>query len=500
VTALGSLARIEVRHLARSPLLWLGVVLAVALAALELVSFWPVLAGDDLVAYRDGFVVAGGALLAGAWVALRDRTTGAGDLLAVTPTAPWRLWRARLAGIAVVAAGAFTAVFAAGLAFSAARGGRGMPDLRLLADGALAAALGGWVGVAVGRLGSRVVPLLVAPLLVGCSLLIASLPGVTDRRLSVQRLSPVLSFEDRSAVFGFLPDAFWPHLGYLAGLLLLGGALLLAVPAIGSAQRPSLRSVLAVSLAGLVLVVASGARLVALPDRELVVGPAPSARLAVGFRFEGLPASLGPSFAYPDDGLARSCAGDAAMSVCVYPGYGRRLASFARQAMQPVVGLLAGLPGVPTRARMVPVVSQGSDVAACADREVQLTESLGRFTPSGPARNAEAMVPFATAYLRCALGGAVAVDDAYLDHEAPSARDAVNLWALLAGGLVTRQQVLWALQTGGATFLLPSPASVKAAMAMADLPAARVRAELGPVWERLRAGTLPASELPGQRP
>ena len=289
--------RIEARHLARSPLLWLGVVLAAAFAAMELLTVWPVLAGDDLLAYRDGFVVAGGALLAGAWLGLRDRATGAADLVAVTPTAPWRLWRARLAGVAVAAAGAFTAVFVAGLAVSAARGGRGVPDLRLLADGALAVVLGGWVGVAVGRLG-----------LAGrsrcwwrrCwsrgSLLVASLPGVTDRRLSVQRLSPVLSFEERSAVFGFLPDAFWPHLGYLAraGPARPASCWSRCRPS-AAPKRPPLRPLLAVSLAGVVLVAASGARLVALPDRELVVGPAPSDRVAVGVPLRGARrCSLGP--------------------------------------------------------------------------------------------------------------------------------------------------------------------------------------------------------------
>jgi hypothetical protein len=496
-----ALSRIEARHLARSPLLWLGVALAAAFAVMELLTVWPVLAGDDLVAYRDGFIVSGGALLAGAWLALRDRTTGAADLVAVTPTAPWRLWRARLAGVAVAAAGAFIAIFAAGLAISAARGGHGTPDLRLLADGVLAVVLGGWVRVAVGRLGSRAVPLLVAPPLVVCSLLVASLPGVTGQRLSVQRLSPVLSFEDRSAVFGFLPDAFWPHLGYLAGLLLLAGVLLVAVPALGNAQRPSLRPVLAVSLAGLVLVGATGARLVALPDREMVVGPAPSDRVAMGFRYEELSVSPGPSFGYPQDGRARSCAGDAVMSVCVYPAYGRRLASFARQAMQPVVGLFAGLPGVPTRARMVPMVSQGSDMAACGDGEVQLNEVLGRYTsPSRPASNTAAKIPYAEAYVRCALQGAGTVDDGYVDHDAANAQDAVSLWALLASGLVTRQQVERALQTNSATFLMPSQASAAAAMTMAALPTGRVRAELALVWERLRAGTLPVAELPAQRP
>ena len=45
-----------------------------------------------------------------------------------------------------------------------------------------------------------------------------------------------------------------------------------------------------------------------------------------------------------------------------------------------------------------------------------------------------------------------------------------------------------------------SPEVVAAALAMAALPADQVRAELGPVWERLRAGRLPLAELPGQRP
>jgi hypothetical protein len=495
----GALARIEGRHLARSPLLWLGVALAAAFAAIELVGFWPVLAGDDLIAYRDGFVVAGGALLAGAWLGLRDRRTGAADLVAVTPAPPWRLLAARLAGVAAPAAAGFAVVFAAGLALSAARGGRGTPDLRLLADGALAAVLGGWIGMAVGRLGSRVAPLLLAPPLVACSLLVASLPGVTDRRLSVQRLSPVLSFEDRSAVYGFLPDALWPHLGYLAGLLALTGVLLAALPVPGGGRRPPLRVLLAGALAGLVLAGGSAARLVGLPDHERVVGPAPSDRVATGFR--GEPATLpGRPLAAADDGRATSCAGDAGLTVCVYPAYGRRLAGFAHRAMEPVAALLAGLPGLPTRARMVPVVNPSDELMACRGTEVQLTEALGRFTaPSGSAATAEASSPYAEAYLRCALP----VDSGttgYLDHDEANAVDAVRLWALLASGLVTREEVERSLQTGGGRSLVPAAGSVEAALAMAALPNAQVRAELAPVWSRLRAGTLPVAELPGGRP
>jgi hypothetical protein len=46
----------------------------------------------------------------------------------------------------------------------------------------------------------------------------------------------------------------------------------------------------------------------------------------------------------------------------------------------------------------------------------------------------------------------------------------------------------------------PSPGTVEATLALAALPNDQVRAELAPVWERLRAGTLPLSELPGARP
>jgi hypothetical protein len=45
-----------------------------------------------------------------------------------------------------------------------------------------------------------------------------------------------------------------------------------------------------------------------------------------------------------------------------------------------------------------------------------------------------------------------------------------------------------------------SPEMAAAALAMVQQPADQVRAELGPLWDRLRAGTLSVSQLPGQRP
>jgi hypothetical protein len=478
-----SLARIEARHLARSPLLWLGVLLAAAVAAIELNVVWPVLAGDDLIAYRDGVAVGAGALLAGAWLGLRDRATGAADLVAVTPTAPWRLWRVRMAGVAVVAAAAFTALFAAGLAFSAARGGRGTPDPRLLADGAAGVVLGGWVGLALGRrTGSRLLPLLAAPLWVAVCFFGPMLAGELDA--PVQRLSPLLAWEERSAALGFLPDALWPHLGYVLGLAMLVGVLLLATAGRGD-QRPSARPLLVAGAVGLVLVGGSAARLVALPDRLVVLGPG-----------KHVPASL-PDLGvdhlpspYPDDGRATSCTGDATLSVCVYPGYGQELAGYVRGAVAPEAELLAGLPGVPTRVRMVPTSGL---LGSCQGTEVPLTEWMARTLTRG--RLSRTL--FAELYLRCAL------DAREVTFEQDDARAAVRLWALLATGKLTREEVRQAAGGGPAPIVLmitPSPAATHAALAMAELPADRVRDELAPRWARLRSGTLPVSQLPGGRP
>ena len=491
----GALARIEARHLARSPLLWTGLVLALPLLYLELDSNWPALAGDDLLAYRDLSVVGAGALLAGAWLALRDRASGAADLVAVTPTAPWRLQRTRLAAVAAVAAGAFAVPFAAALVVSAVRGGRGSPDLRLLADGMLVMVLSGWVGMAVGRVsGSRMVSVLAAP--VWAAVCVVG-PGVlSETDLPVQRLLPALTSEQRSAAFGFLPDALWPHLGYLAGVVLLLGVFLLALASWDSAQRPPLAPMVAAGLAGLLLVGVSGPRLAALPDLELVIGPETADRRPVSILY----ALDDPSFVYPPDDRARACAGDATLTVCVYPAYGAGLASFIRAGMDPAARLLAGLPGIPIRARMVP-----SDrwLGACNGTEVQVPEVAGRAAAASggdPSRKSH----WAGIYLGCALGArALDPGDSDVTRVVPRARRAVELWALLASGVVTRQELDRALQTeqvrGALVWVHPWDVA-PIALAMTRMPPDQVRAELAPLWDRLRAGTLPVSELPGQRP
>jgi hypothetical protein len=477
-----ALSRIEARHLARSPLLWLGILLGAASMAPALWSTWPVLAGDDLLASQSSLLVGAGAVWAGAWLALRDRASGAADLLTVTPTAPWRLWPARLAALAGMTAAAFALLFAAVLGVSAARGGRGMPDLRLLADGMLAVVLSGLVGVAIGRSSASRLAAVLAGVVWYLVCMFAADPGMSP----AYRLSPMLMMEGpRSAEFGLLPDPLWPHLGYLLGLVLVVGVLVVALAARGDGQRPPLAPMVVAVVAGLVLAGAGGTRLVALPEALVALGPD---------RAHWKPAAEAdlilddPSYVYPQDGRASSCAQDAALSVCVYPAYGRRLALHMHQALQPVAGLLADLPGTPTRVRMVPVTMMGCRRAG----EVQIWEQILRDLQ--PRR-------IVGAYLTCALGQSDEPDQP--SSSALDARDVVKLWALVASGTVTQQELqrvseqdLWELQVGGER---PS-AAVTPALAMAKRPVEQVRAELAPLWGRLRAGTLSVPELPGQRP
>jgi hypothetical protein len=485
-----ALFAIEARHLVRSPLLWLAFALAAALAALEMSWYLPALAGDDLLAYTGGgLLLSGGAVLAGAWLGLRDRVTGAADLVAVTPTAPWRLLRARLGSVAVVAAGVFTVGFAAALAVSAVRGGRGTPDLRLLADGALAAVLGGWVGLAVGRLtGSRMMAVLAAPVWVVLCLLSMAGPSLRGISLSVQHLSPVLNPQDHSAAYGLLPDPLWPHLGYLLGLTVLVGVLLLALAARGSSQRVPMRPLLVVAVAGLVLSGTAGARLLALPDDVLVLGPDRTSWQPVHGESNPQAEALfaDPGWSFPADDQARACAGDASVSVCVYPAYGKRLARDMHAAIAPVARLFTGLPGAPTLVRMVPV-----GIGSCRDAEAQVPEAWVR-EPAGRS-DQQTRSFYRAVYLDCALG----LHPGGSEH-LTQAGEAVELWALLASGTMTRE----ALQRMGhdAEPDHGSRAASAATLAMAELPTEQVRAELAPVWERLRAGSLPLAELPGQRP
>jgi hypothetical protein len=349
--------------------------------------------------------------------------------------------------------------------------------------------LGGWVGLAVGRLtGSRMVAVLAAPVWVVVCFLSVAGPSLRGISLSVQHLSPVLNPQDHSAAYGLLPDPLWPHLGYLLGLIGLVGVLLLALASRGSSQRVPLRPLLVAAVAGLVLVGAGGAKLLALPDDVLVLGPDRATWRPVQGESDPQAEALftDPGWSFPADDQARACAGDATVSVCVYPAYGLGLPRDMHAAIAPVARLFSGLPGVPTLVRMVPV-----GMGSCRNAEAQVPEAWVR-EPAGRS-DQQTRSFYRGVYLDCALGLHPAVGE-----HLTQAGEAVQLWALVASGSVTREQLREELHDAEAVHG-PTAASA-AALAMAELPTKQVRAELAPVWTRLRAGTLPLAELPGQQP
>lgn len=260
---------------------------------------------------------------------------------------------------------------------------------------------------------------------------------------------------------------------------------------------------LAAVLAGVVLVTAGGMGMVTLPHRLVVLGPDP----ADWKPLSQVTAESGDRpWAYPDDGHARACAGDAMLTACVYPAYGKPLAQVIRDAVAPVAGVFAGLPGVPTRVRMVPTQDSSPSHSACRASEAQVGEPDARALSRD---DRDGRFHYIDVYLRCTLGErnwGLGVYDHLGDQPPSEALDAVKVWALQASGNVTSEELRQAWAQDGHPNPIPvtlhtfSPEVVAAAEAMAALPADRVRAELAPVWERLRAGRLPLAELPGQRP
>jgi hypothetical protein len=243
-----------------------------------------------------------------------------------------------------------------------------------------------------------------------------------------------------------------------------------------------------VAAAGLVLVVTSAARLVALPDDLLVLGPDRASWQPVHGESDPQAEALfaDPNWSFPADDRARTCAGDASVSVCVYPAYGQRLARDMHAAIAPVAKLFTGLPGAPTLVRMVPV-----GMGSCRNAEAQVPEAWVREPADRSDQQTQSF--YRGVYLDCALG----LHPGGSEHLA-EAGEAVQLWALVASGTVTREQLREELHDAEASHR--STAASAIALAMAELPTEQVRAELAPVWTRLRAGTLPLAELPGQQP
>lgn len=468
------LARSDARHLLRSPLLWLGVALAAWFCWLRMAPALPLLARDDQVLYENALAVGGGAFLAGAWLGLRDERHRVAEVLAVTPTAPARLWYARLSAVAVAGAGVFLLLFVVGLGVSAARGGGGSPDARLALDGVLGVLLSGWLGMVVGRFTrSRLLCVLAAPLWAATSFLL----GFGDFALDpAVRLAPVLAGQQRSAVLGFLPDLLWGHLAYLGGLVALVALGPIVVLRRGAEARAWTPPLVALLLGAALLAGGGAAWLLRQPEALRVTGPDPASWQPAGAG-KVITLERDPVGGYAQDGLATACA-QGAVRVCVYPAYGQRWAAALLDDIEPAAQLLAGLPGVPDRVRMVPDTR-----APCQGGEVQLSEHDLAFYGRGPFG--------AHMFLHCALAPP---EPLHGDEAAggSGARYAVWYWPLAVTDEEYRRTVL-------EPDAVPDfPAEIaEAVRGMLALPPEQVRRELEPIWDRVRADTLPLEELPG---
>jgi hypothetical protein len=448
-----TLALFEARRQARSPILWLGVVLVIWGGTFDNTVITPMLEGDDLRAHDAAIWLVCFAALAAGWLGLRDRRTGAEALVAVTPAdGKATVVPARIAAVVASCFGGFALVFGTALAISAVRGGQGTPDPRLYLDGALLVALGGSIGYALGYLtGSRIVCLLAGPGLPAVYTLVtygsdfsnAGEHGFTD----ASWLLPAGYEPPRSVTLGFLPDIWNGHIAWLLALVLLvcGGVALVA------AWRAGARRALAVSI---VAVVVAGVL-----------------ALSSGVWLNSQPSSVAPATGlYPDDGRATTCVTRDGFEACVYPEFGEDFAAELAAAYGRQASVLRGLEGVPTRGRMVPA-SQGRPVP-CSPDEVLYAE-----TPDA------SVVVIEFSLLSCAWA------DPFAQRGWP-AREAVRIWL---ASQMEPETVTWpdSGEVHGQGDV------VRTAFAMAEMPPDDVRAALARVWDELRAGTLPLSDLPG---
>lgn len=454
------LVRIDARHVARSPLLWLGALVAAVYLLASVFSSMAAQAGNDVLAQQSTVWLAGGAVLAGAWLGLRDSLSGVEDALAVTPTPAWRLELARVVAASAAATGVFCLLFAIEVGVTAALGGRGGPSLRLVLDAVLATVLAAVVGLAVGRLTrSRMVALFTAPTYV------ALVGFAGSRGTNSYRLSPTHFLQQRSAVLGFVPDLQWGRIAYLAGLV---AVVVIALVLVRDARARTWR----VATAALV-----AASVTATAAVWLLAQPAFHEMEPVAYR--------------GDD--ATTCA-RGIVEVCVFPAYGQAGAERLLAQVEPMASLLAGVPGLPRRARMVP---PNVDLEVCAGGEAQINEDRVRF--SAGSVGAEALID-------CLLPP----EQRYPDDLTLTAAYVVGEWLTAASDDSYRQSrysqtveegdivVVGSSSAEAEQFERRYVAERRAVGALLALPTEQVLAELEPLWDDLRAGTLSIDDLPAQ--
>jgi hypothetical protein len=471
-----TLALFEAKKVLRNPLLWLGAALLGAFSWLNAREFWPLIPDDIGFAYQGVVVLAAFALLVGAWVGLRDRTSGAEGVLASTPLRQRGLVvPARMAALAASGCAVFLLVSGAVAAVSWARGGHGAPDAYLVADGALYVALAACTGFAIGHLtGSRIVSLLAAPLLPGAAFY---LQGKMSGRLT----DPVWALPNpqlppRFGPLGYLPDVLPVHAAYLAaGVLGLVGIVWFVT---GRRERAgSVRLPLAAAITGAAGFVACGAWLSVQPLQVYVVGPDASqqAPMTSSDDYRDFKRRSRAPGAYPDDGAASECARERGIEVCIYPEHGpeaaRRLAAEA-SAVAPFVGL----EGVHDTIRMVPAT--GYSYPPACSREDDYLLGSGRWNSDFWKYNSLARNVFL-----CAVNGPRLLTN--------RAADVLQAWfdvRVLFGR--TGDEYVRAARRHR-----PGARGLETLLRMEPLSVEEVVRRIGPVWGEIRSDELTLDEL-----
>lgn len=349
-----ALALFEAKKILRNPLLWLGAGLLGAFSWLNAREFWPLIPDDVAFAYQGVVVLAAFAMLVGAWVGLRDRTSGADGVLACTPLRQRGLVvPARMAALAAGGFAAFLLVAGTAAAVSWARGGHGAPDAFLVADGGLYVGLAACTGFAIGHLtGSRISALLAAPLLPG---LVFYLQGQLDGRVNDPKWAlPNPQVPERFGPLGYVPDIFPVHAGYLAAAALGLAGIVWFVTARREGSG-SVRLALGVAIGGVAAFCLCGAWLSVQPVHMNVVGTDPARWTPMTPRddFQEIRRSARAPGAYADDGTATECASERGIEVCIYPEHGSAVARRLAQEAAAIAPFL-GLEGVHDSIRMVP--------------------------------------------------------------------------------------------------------------------------------------------------
>ncbi len=394
-TVLG-LARLEASLLVRSPLVLAGVLAGGAVV-------WAISGTAEPLwwnaAWRIGFgqlILAMAVLVAAQLAAGRSRRDGLADLYASFPATAGTRTVAHLAGLAG-AAPASLLLTGAAAAVAQARGAIGAPGITVLAGGLLLVIAAGAAGIAIGTR----FPHLLAGALGALVLLLSSGTSHLGSGGGIW----LLPWEWTQDELGWLPGplAGYPpaaaHVLELAGLAVLAGIVALTV----TAGRARARAALATAgiLAVAVTCLAGALQLRPIPTADLnhLVGEA------------------------ADPALVQHCTTASHIRYCLYPGFGRDLASVEA----PVNGVLAHLParpGQPLTLRQVlspdlldPTLTHGHP-----KRQVSQWQAQMRRAPGNAARASAIYLPVGS---WPAAGGQLA--DAHFDVALAAAEWAVRL-------------------------------------------------------------------------